>query len=93
MGSIADIAEVVGAAARAAAPGEWIVGLGWDPGYLAECIAEPGRLPHRADLDTVAPGHPVCLTDFSQHMVWANSEALRRCGIDADTVNPTFSTR
>ncbi|MDX3641704.1 amidohydrolase [Streptomyces sp. MB09-02B] len=88
VGSIADIAGVVGAAARAAAPGEWLVGLGWDPGYLAECLAEPGRLPHRWDLDAVAPGHPVCLTDFSQHMVWANSEALRRCGIDADTVAP-----
>ncbi|MCC9711068.1 amidohydrolase [Streptomyces sp. MNU76] len=88
VGSIADVAQVVGAAVRAAEPGEWIVGLGWDPGYLAECLAEPGRLPHRRDLDAVAPGHPVCLTDFSQHMVWANSEALRRCGIDASTGAP-----
>lgn len=88
VGSIADVAAVVGAAVQGAAPGEWIVGLGWDPGYLAECLAEPGRLPHRADLDAVAPDHPVCLTDFSQHMVWANSEALRRCGIDAGTEAP-----
>ncbi|MFI6374245.1 amidohydrolase [Streptomyces sp. NPDC050546] len=88
VGSLADIARAVARAARDAPDGEWIVGLGWDPGYLAECLADPGRFPHRRDLDEVAPHHPVCLTDFSSHMVWANSEALRRCGIDADTASP-----
>ncbi|MGA5136910.1 amidohydrolase [Streptomyces azureus] len=88
VGSLADIAAAVARAARDVPDGEWIVGLGWDPGYLAECLADPGRFPHRRDLDAVAPGHPVCLTDFSSHMVWANSEALRRCGIDADTAPP-----
>ncbi|MEU5592791.1 amidohydrolase [Streptomyces sp. NPDC020298] len=88
VGSIADIAALVGGAVRAVAPGEWIVGLGWDAGYLAECLADPGRFPHRRDLDVVAPDNPVCLTDFSQHMVWANTAALRRCGIDADTAPP-----
>ncbi|NGO73768.1 amidohydrolase [Streptomyces boncukensis] len=88
VGSIADIAVAVQRTARAARPGEWIVGLGWDSGYLAECLADPRRFPHRRDLDAVAPHHPVCLTDFSAHMVWANTEALRRCGIDAGTVPP-----
>ena len=86
--SLADIAAAVGWAALEAPEGEWIVGLGWDAGYLAECRADPGRFPHRRDLDAVAPDHPVCLTDFSSHMVWVNSEALRRCGIDADTPAP-----
>ena len=80
VGSIADIARVVGEAARSAGPGDWVIGLGWDPGYLAECLAGSRRFPHRRDLDEVAPGVPVCLTDFSSHMVWANSAALRRCG-------------
>ncbi|KUN57829.1 amidohydrolase [Streptomyces canus] len=88
VGSIADIAAVVGTAARATPPGEWLVGLGWDPGYLAECLADQGRFPHRRDLDAVAPDHPVCLTDFSSHMVWANTAALRACGVDRDTVAP-----
>ncbi|MGW0821049.1 amidohydrolase [Streptomyces sp. NPDC002845] len=88
VGSIADIAAVVRREVRAARPGEWIVGLGWDPGYLAECLADPRRFPHRRDLDAVAPHHPVCLTDFSSHMVWANSEALRRCGVDAGSTPP-----
>lgn len=83
--SIAEIAEAVRKAAEGAGPGEWIVGLGWDPGYLAECLAEPGRLPHRGDLDEAAPGNPVCLTDFSSHMVWANTAALRAAGIDRAT--------
>ncbi|MCD7438413.1 amidohydrolase [Streptomyces lincolnensis] len=86
--SIADIAAVVGQEARAARPGEWIVGLGWDPGYLAECLADSRRFPHRRDLDAVAPGNPVCLTDFSSHMAWVNTAALRACGIDASSVPP-----
>ncbi|GKQ41336.1 amidohydrolase [Streptomyces sp. A012304] len=88
VGSIADITALVGGAACAAPPGEWIVGLGWDAGYLAECRTDPGRFPHRRDLDAVAPDNPVCLTDFSAHMVWANTAALRACGIDADTTAP-----
>ncbi|MDX3308657.1 amidohydrolase [Streptomyces sp. ME08-AFT2] len=88
VGSIADIAEAVGRAARAARPGDWIVGLGWDAGYLAECLADPRRFPHRRDLDAVAPDNPVCLTHFSSHLVWVNSAALRRCGVDADSVPP-----
>jgi predicted amidohydrolase YtcJ len=88
VGSIADIARVVAGAALFAAPGEWITGLGWDPGYLAECLADARRFPHRRDLDEVAPHNPVCLTDFSSHMVWANSAALRACGIDAATEPP-----
>ncbi|MET8978061.1 amidohydrolase [Streptomyces sp. NPDC004539] len=89
VGSVADIAALVGGAVCAVAPGEWIVGLGWDAGYLAECLADPGRYPHRRDLDEAAPDNPVCLTDFSQHTVWANTAALRRCGIDAGTAAPT----
>ncbi|GGN12194.1 amidohydrolase [Streptomyces fuscichromogenes] len=88
VGSIDDIAAVVGDAVRTASPGEWIVGLGWDPGYLDECLSDQGRFPHRRDLDAVARDNPVCLTDFSSHMVWANSAALRACGIDRDTVAP-----
>lgn len=86
--SIADIATAVAEAARATRPGDWIIGQGWDPGYLAECIADPDRFPHRRDLDAAAPDTPVCLTDFSSHMVWANTAALRRCGIDAGTAPP-----
>jgi predicted amidohydrolase YtcJ len=86
--SIADIASAVERAVRAARPGEWIIGLGWDPGYLAECLADPRRFPHRRDLDAVAPDNPVCLTDFSSHMVWVNGAALRQCGVDTASGSP-----
>jgi predicted amidohydrolase YtcJ len=86
--SIADIASAVERTVRAARPGEWIIGLGWDPGYLAECLTDPRRFPHRRDLDAVAPDNPVCLTDFSSHMVWVNGAALRQCGVDTASGSP-----
>ncbi|MDC2959945.1 amidohydrolase [Streptomyces gilvifuscus] len=89
VGSIADIAATVERAVVAARPGEWIVGLGWDTGFLAECLADPRRFPHRLDLDAVAPDNPVCLTHFSSHLVWVNSAALRRCGIGPASVPPS----
>ncbi|MFD8614170.1 amidohydrolase [Streptomyces sp. NPDC059631] len=79
--SIADVAEAVRQAAATTPAGQWITGLGWDVGYLAECLADPARRPARGDLDAAAPDHPVCLTDFSGHMVWVNSRALELAGI------------
>jgi hypothetical protein len=90
--SIADIAAAVGEAAQSRAPGEWIVGSGWDAGFLRECIDEPGRLPARHDLDAVSPRNPVYLQDFSYHTAWVNTLALERAGYDRDTVPPTGAT-
>ncbi|MDI3387827.1 amidohydrolase [Streptomyces sp. B-S-A8] len=87
--SIADIVAAVRTAAAGTPLGEWITGLGWDVGYLEECLADPARRPHRSDLDAAAPDHPVCLTDFSGHMVWANSKALALAGISHGTRSPT----
>jgi len=86
--SIADIVAAVRAAAASAPPGAWLIGFGWNPGYLAECVADPRRLPHRRDLDEAAPANPVCLTDFSAHQVWVNSAALRAAGIARGTPAP-----
>ncbi|MDQ3168202.1 MAG: amidohydrolase family protein, partial [Chloroflexota bacterium] len=75
---LARVAEAVGRAA----PGEWVLGRGWDESMLAD-----GRHPTRHDLDRVAPDHPVVL-----HRVWnklvANSAALRLAGITAATPDP-----
>ena len=86
--SIADIAESVRAAAASAPPGEWIIGAGWDPGYLDECRADPSRQPTRQDLDAASPDNPVFLSDMSYHTAWVNSVALRRAGIGAATAAP-----
>ncbi|BEL04267.1 amidohydrolase [Actinoplanes sichuanensis] len=90
--SIADVAATVARAADATPAGTWLVGLGWNPGYLTECTTDPQRLPHRHDLDRVAPDHPVCLNDFSAHMVWANTAALRAAGITAAGQAPPGGT-
>ncbi|MFT4127696.1 MAG: amidohydrolase [Gordonia sp. (in: high G+C Gram-positive bacteria)] len=50
--------------------------------------AFPGGLPTRADLDSVVGDRPVVLSSHDGHGMWANSEALRRAGIDAHTPDP-----
>ncbi|MDF5758876.1 amidohydrolase family protein [Spongiactinospora sp. TRM90649] len=79
LGSIAEVRETVAEAVRRAGPGEWIRGTGWNPGRLAE-----HRMPGKADLDDVAPHHPVVLQDFSGHTTWANSRALELAGLSGE---------
>jgi len=40
-------------------------------------------------LDRVAPEHPVVLTKKDGHVIWVNSEALHRAGVDEDTPEPS----
>ena len=81
--SIADCATAVQRAVATRPYGDWVVGRGWDQPYLSE-----GRAPTAADLDAVSANHPVALTEFSGHAVWANSKALELAGITAETVPP-----
>ena len=74
--------EGVAAVAAAAAAGEgWVRGLGWDRHRW-------GALPTREPLDRVCPDRPAFLLSHDIHGAWVNSEALRRCGIDASTPDP-----
>lgn len=77
------LARVAECAGRAA-PGEWIVGAAWSSNLLS-AIATPAAL---AALDRASGGHPVMLRDDTFHNRWVNSEALRRGGISAASVNP-----
>ncbi|MEU1672186.1 amidohydrolase [Streptomyces roseifaciens] len=86
--SLADVAEAVRKAAATTPAGEWISGYGWDAGYLAECVADPSRLPARHDLDAVSPDHPVLLYSTTGHATWVNSAALARAGVDRNTPAP-----
>ncbi|MGV9355440.1 amidohydrolase [Streptomyces misionensis] len=86
--SIADVAGAVREAVGRTPVGQWITGHGWDTGYLAECLADPARLPSRRDVDAVSPDHPVVLYSFSGHATWVNSRALELIGIDRHTVAP-----
>lgn len=73
--------EIVRQAAKAAGPGEWVLGGQWDAFAL-------GCVPTRHMLDTVAPDVPVQLEDTSGHSSWANSAALAAAGITAATIDP-----
>ncbi|MDX1448185.1 MAG: amidohydrolase family protein, partial [Acidimicrobiia bacterium] len=74
-------ARIVAAAAELPA-GEWLLGGGW----LYEWY-ESGN-PSAEHLDRLAPDRPAVLEVRDGHSSWANSEALRRAGITADTPDP-----
>ena len=73
----------VAARARQMPPGEWIVGRGW-----TQVVWPDAAFPTAADLDAVAPDHPVYLGAKSGHAAWVNSLALRRAGIGVSTPDP-----
>jgi hypothetical protein len=75
--------EKVAERVRTTPPGEWIIGRGWRLDTWRET-----DYPTAADLDGVAPHHPVCLAERSGHGAWVNSAALRLAGITASTPDP-----
>ncbi|MGC4105916.1 MAG: amidohydrolase [Thermomicrobiales bacterium] len=81
--SIADIQRLVAEAATRVPAGTWIIGQGYDQASLAE-----QRHPTRADLDAVAPNHPVLLWRSCHHIAAVNSAALRAGGVTASTDDP-----
>jgi len=68
--------------ARQVPPGTWIQGLGWNHNVWPEGYGTAEML------DRAAPDHPVLLTAKSVHASWANSLALQKAGITADTPDP-----
>ena len=65
------------------AAGEWIQGQGW-----AQDLWTDRAFPSKADLDAVAPHHPVYLSAKSGHAAWVNSAALKRAGISGGDGDP-----
>ena len=81
--SIVDLQRLVRETAATRPAGTWILGRGYDDARLAE-----GRHPARADLDAVAPDHPVILIRMCHHIGAANSTALRLAGVTRATPDP-----
>ncbi|MBL8055092.1 MAG: amidohydrolase, partial [Anaerolineales bacterium] len=79
--TLAECLERVRAKAAATPAGQWITGHGWNQNLW-------GGFPTAADLDAVAPGHPVYLRAKSGHAGWANTAALRRANLTAGTPDP-----
>ncbi len=63
--------------------GEWIQGRGWDNN-----LWDDNRFLTSAELDLVAPDHPVLLVGKSAHVLVANRRALSVAGISAQTPDP-----
>jgi predicted amidohydrolase YtcJ len=72
----------IGERARSTQPGQWILGHGWNQNNWESGFG------NAADLDAVAPNHPVYLTAKSLHAGWANSAALGSAHISASTPDP-----
>lgn len=81
--TLADGLRQIAAAARVRPAGSWIVvGGGWVPTQFAE-----RRFPTRADLDAIAPQHPVYI-QYLREGALLNSAALQAIGITAATPDP-----
>jgi len=69
--------------AEAAAPGEWVVGEGWD-----ETLWPVKVLPTRWDLDEVSGKHPVYLERVDGHIGVANTRALQLASVTVASRDP-----
>lgn len=83
-----DFEEIAARLAKAlwehpAAPGEWLMGFGYDHNALKE-----QRHPTRELLDEVSQEVPILITHASGHMGVVNSAGLRLWGITAQTPDP-----
>ncbi|HEX7229671.1 MAG TPA: amidohydrolase [Candidatus Binatia bacterium] len=83
MRSLADALKQVSAAAKTKPTGHWIVVAGgWAPTQFVE-----RRFPSRAELDQIAPDHPVYV-QYLREGALLNSAALRAAGIQPGTADP-----
>jgi hypothetical protein len=75
-GSLDELYAAIARRAETTAPGEWVVGSGYDQNKL-------GGHPHRDALDRAAPGRRVWLRHTSGHMCVVNGVVLADLGVDA----------
>jgi predicted amidohydrolase YtcJ len=83
VGSIAELVAAVERFAGRLPEDGWLLGRGYNEAMLSE-----NRPPTRDDLDRAAPNRPVVLTRTCGHIYAANSVALQRAAIDANTPAP-----
>ena len=76
------IIERVKQRAASTAPGEWILGWGWDEGKWAS------NYPTNQALSAATPSNPVFLVGLHTFAAWANQRALEMAGITKNTKDP-----
>ena len=85
--SLADLCHRLAQKASQVSRDQWVLGQGWN-----ETRWPVARFPTRQDLDAAAPAHPVLLWRCDMHLAVANSMALQRAGVTADTQCPADGT-
>jgi hypothetical protein len=84
-----DIVAMVAAAAKTAAPGEWILGRGWHQEKWTQPPSPSVEgFPVHDALSRVSPDNPVLLTHASGHASFANAKAMALAGVTRATKNP-----
>ena len=84
-----EIVRLVGEAAKAAKPGEWIIGRGWhQEKWTSRPTPNVEGFPTHASLDAVSPNNPVVLTHASGHASFVNARAMEVSDINRSTPNP-----
>jgi len=73
----------IAAKAKSLPKGEWILNGGWDHTQF-----DPVELPRKEWIDAVTPDHPVCVNRLDEHMILANSLALKLAGVTKATPVP-----
>ena len=86
--SIADVLTTLRRFESGLPRGAWLVGRGWDQNDWPAREDGSRPFPRRQQLDAAFANRPVVLTRVDGHALWANSEALRRAGIDPDFPAP-----
>ncbi len=81
--TISALKDLLRESASERAPGQWVVGQGYDPWEYPE-----KRTPTRKDLDEACPDHPVVVFHYSFHECAANSRALDLAGVNSRTPQP-----
>ena len=84
-----DIVAMVGAAAKEARPGQWIIGRGFHQSkWEAPPVPNVQGFPLHGELSKVSPNNPVLLTHASGHATMVNEKALEVAGITKKTKDP-----
>ena len=89
MKSWQEIVAAVEREAKAAKPGQWIVGRGW---HQEKWTSTPNPnvegFPTHESLSRVSPDNPVVLTHASGHASFVNAKAMELSNITRDTASP-----
>jgi len=81
--TLEEFRDRIRAKAETAAPGEWIVGAGWD-----ETLWPVKATPTRWDLDEVSRDHPIYMDRVDGHIGVANTRALQLANVTVASREP-----